>query len=199
MPKLTDSQLVVLSAAAQREDHAILPLPKSIKLNKGAAALVLKSLLRQGLATEKPASPEDEVWRDEDGKRFTLAIAEAGLAAIGVGTSAKPDSRTKPATDAKPKRKLAERSKATKTQTAKTRIGKNPASKQPGTETKQGRLIDLLRRKGGATIEELTKATGWQAHSVRGAISGLVKKKLGLPVASETVAGRGRVYRIAAR
>ncbi len=199
MPKLTDSQLVILSAAAQRDDRAVLPLPKSIKLNKGAAALVLKSLVRQGLATEKPASPDDEVWREHDGKRFTLAIAEAGLAAIGVGMSAKPDSRAKPATDAKPRRAPADGSTAAKTQTGKTRTRKNPAGKKPGTETKQGRLIELLRRKGGATIEELTKAIGWQPHSVRGAISGLIKKKLGLPVASETVAGRGRVYRIAAR
>jgi hypothetical protein len=40
------------------------------------------------------------------------------------------------------------------------------------------------------------EATGWQAHSVRGAISGALKKKLKLKVASEVVEGRGRVYRI---
>jgi Protein of unknown function (DUF3489) len=200
MPKLTDSQLVILSAAAQRNDRALLPLPKSVKLNKGAAALVLKSLVRQGLATEKPASPEDEVWREADGKRLTLAVTEAGLTAIGVDTTAKPDAaRATRATDTKPKRKPAAGSKPAKPAKAKARTGKSSAGKRPETDTKQGRLIALLRRTGGATIEELTKATGWQPHSVRGAISGLIKKKLGLPVASETVAGRGRVYRIAAR
>ncbi len=64
--------------------------------------------------------------------------------------------------------------------------------------TKQATLIDLLRRPGGATIADLVKATGWQPHSVRGAISGALKKKLGLKVTSETVEKRGRVYRIVA-
>jgi hypothetical protein len=53
-----------------------------------------------------------------------------------------------------------------------------------------GFLLELLQRKGGATIAEVTKAMGWQAHSVRGAISGALKKKLGLAVASDKVAGR---------
>lgn len=65
--------------------------------------------------------------------------------------------------------------------------------------TKVARLIKLLRRKNGATIPDLTDATGWQAHSVRGALSGTLKKKLGLAVASDKVDGRGRVYRISGR
>ena len=67
---------------------------------------------------------------------------------------------------------------------------------RPG--TKQALLIDLLRRKQGVTIDEISEATGWQAHSVRGAISGTIRKKLGLIVASEVVEDRGRVYRIPA-
>ena len=62
--------------------------------------------------------------------------------------------------------------------------------------TKQAILIEMLRRPDGATIEEMAARTGWQKHSVRGAISGTLKKKLGLSVTSETVEGRGRVYRI---
>ncbi len=62
--------------------------------------------------------------------------------------------------------------------------------------TKQALLIDLLQRKNGASIDELVKATGWQPHSVRGAISGALKKKLGLTVTSEPIEKRGRVYRI---
>ncbi|WP_420419736.1 DUF3489 domain-containing protein [Pacificispira sp.] len=57
-------------------------------------------------------------------------------------------------------------------------------------------LVDLLKRKRGASIEEVMERTGWQAHSIRGAISGTLKKKLGLDVTSEKVDGRGRVYRI---
>ncbi len=62
--------------------------------------------------------------------------------------------------------------------------------------TKTARLIALLRRKDGATIADLIEVTGWQAHSVRGALSGTLKKKLGLAVASDKVDGRGRVYSI---
>ncbi len=62
--------------------------------------------------------------------------------------------------------------------------------------TKQAILIELLKRPKGATIEQMATKTGWQAHSVRGAISGSLKKKLGLVVTSETIEGRGRVYRI---
>ena len=64
-------------------------------------------------------------------------------------------------------------------------------------KTKQAILIDHLSRAKGATLAELVEATGWQPHSVRGAISGTLRKKLGLAVTSETTDNRGRVYRIA--
>jgi hypothetical protein len=59
-------------------------------------------------------------------------------------------------------------------------------------------MIGLLRRPDGASIEEMAKATGWQSHSVRGVMSGALKK-LGFTIASEKVEGRGRIYRIADR
>ncbi len=68
------------------------------------------------------------------------------------------------------------------------------AKAQP--ETKQAILIAQMQRKDGATIDELVRATAWQAHSVRGAISGTLKKKLGIAVISEKIEGRGRVYRV---
>lgn len=55
----------------------------------------------------------------------------------------------------------------------------------------------MLRREEGATIDEIIAATGWQAHTVRGAKAGALKKKLGLEATSEKVDERGRVYRIA--
>jgi hypothetical protein len=57
-------------------------------------------------------------------------------------------------------------------------------------------VIAMLRRPKGASITDLCKATGWQAHSVRGALSGRIKKKLGFKVTSEKPDGV-RVYRIA--
>ncbi len=81
--------------------------------------------------------------------------------------------------------------------TTKSKNGQSPPAVRQG--TKQALLIDLLKRKKGATIDDAVKATGWQPHSVRGAISGALKKRLGLTVISENVERRGRVYRIVER
>ncbi len=81
--------------------------------------------------------------------------------------------------------------------TAKSTSKQPPSAVRQG--TKQALLVDLLKRKKGATIGDAVKATGWQPHSVRGAISGTLKKKLGLTVNSELIGSRGRVYRIVER
>jgi hypothetical protein len=67
-----------------------------------------------------------------------------------------------------------------------------PVQRRKG--TKQEALIEMLRAPDGATIEEITTALEWAAHTVRGAMAGPLKKKLGLEVTSEKVEGRGRVY-----
>lgn len=66
-------------------------------------------------------------------------------------------------------------------------------------QTKLDTIIKLLKRDTGATITELAKATKWQAHSVRGAISGAIKRKLGLPIENIRDQKRGRVYRVASK
>ena len=67
----------------------------------------------------------------------------------------------------------------------------------PRTETKADVVIKLLRRKNGATIADLQKATGWQAHSVRGLLSGTVTKRMGLGVESKPDSKGTRRYRVA--
>ena len=69
----------------------------------------------------------------------------------------------------------------------------------PGTKptSKLGLIEAMLRRPDGATITQLTKALNWQPHSVRGAMSGALKKKQGLTVVAEKAADGERVYRIA--
>ena len=62
--------------------------------------------------------------------------------------------------------------------------------------TKQARLVAMLDAPGGASIAEIVTAFGWQPHTVRGAIAGALKKRLGLQIGSETIEGRGHVYRI---
>ena len=62
--------------------------------------------------------------------------------------------------------------------------------------TRQEALIAMLRAEGGATIDEIVAALDWQPHTSRGALSGALKKKLGLTITSEKVENRGRVYTI---
>jgi len=70
-----------------------------------------------------------------------------------------------------------------------------PRAKREG--TKQAVLIALLTRAEGATLAQMTEATGWQVHTVRGTIAGALKKNLGLEVISEKQPGSDRIYRIA--
>ena len=80
-----------------------------------------------------------------------------------------------------------------------TKILPKVAAPKTATAPKLGKIdkiIAMMRRPKGATINDLTKATAWQAHSVRGAISGTLRKKQGLNVVSEN-SGDVRLYRIA--
>ena len=187
MNQLSDTQALILSAAAQRPERIALPLPESLR--GGAAAKVVGALLAKGLLQEVDADMRkgEPMWRETgDGHGTTLVATDAGLAAIGIEpddantapTSANDTPSNAPATDT-----------ATKPEAA-------PKARTPREGTKQATLIAMLRAPEGATIEELTAATGWQSHTVRGAMAGALKKKLGLEVTSEKLEGRGRVYKL---
>lgn len=87
-----------------------------------------------------------------------------------------------------------------KTDTEVKQTADNSPPQQPRQRgnSKQQVLVDLLTRTDGATIAQIVAATDWQAHSVRGVISGVLKKKLGLHVISEKPKGGERIYRVAA-
>ena len=177
MTKLSDTQSVILSAASQRTGHLALPLPKSLK--GGAAHKVVNALIEKGLLKEVKANRKlnDPVWREtEDGRAMTLVVTDAGLASIGV----EPEVANEPAAP--------ESTKAVEPATLKER--------KPREGTKQSQMIDLLRRPKGATLTEIVEATGWQQHTIRGAMAGALKKKLGLSISSEKDEARGRVYKI---
>jgi hypothetical protein len=80
--------------------------------------------------------------------------------------------------------------------------GTKNRKRKPGTvavgTTKLAQLEALLRRPEGATLDQISAAIGWQAHSVRGAMSGTLKKKQGLAITSDKAQDGQRVYRIAA-
>ncbi len=181
MPKLTDTHTTILAAAARRTDSAILPLPKSVRANKGAVTRTLNALLKHGLVEENPAGPDDLPWREEGDERFCLTIAADGLAAIGIDPEDRPAPSEQPATKTAP------------------RASKPAAKAHPNTphpDSKIGRMISLMRRKEGAGLSELTETLGWQPHTVRGAVSGKLKKQHGLIVISDRATDRGLVYRI---
>ena len=183
MPKLTDTPTIILSAAAQRPDNIAMPLPKGLHgaaAKKSVAAMIARGWLQE---VEADLRRGDPLWRETgDGHGTTLVATEAGLEAIGIEPvaantvtnprKARPDPAPTPQSSDAPK----------------------PVAVRAG--TKQAQIIALLQRPEGASIGEIVEATGWQAHSIRGMISGALKKKLGLPVTSVKELGRGSVYRI---
>ena len=190
MPQLSDSQLVVLTAGCQRPDRCVFPVTAKLKGN--AAGNVLKSLLNRGLIKEVRAKRDDTVWRhDEERGRITLVATKAAFAALGIDPHDESEDRQTDAADSPPAEvefEPKQRPKAPRT--------KEPKAPRTRDGSKQAQLIAMLRRTKGATIEEIVEALEWQPHTVRGAIAGALKKKLGLEVASEKDEKRGRVYRI---
>jgi hypothetical protein len=201
---LTDTQRVILAAAAARDTGLALPLPTSLGNNRGTQGIILKSLIERKLLTERPAQSGETVWREtEHFERMTLSIAAAGLEAIGIAADTETGSRP---SDLDVTAERLGRSSGVEVEAAAMKQQVAPAAtigSNAGAVTgrragsKLAILTGLLRRPAGATIPDMMEGTGWQAHSIRGAISGALKKKLSLAVSSEATEDRGRVYRLA--
>lgn len=176
MTKLTETQTIILSAGSQRPENIALPLPKG--LAGAAAKMAVTRMIERGWLQEVDANLRkgEPLWRETgDGHGTTLVVTDAGLLAIGIEPVVV-------------KTVVAIREHAAKVAAPK------PSSQRAG--TKQAMLTAMLQRPEGATIAEIVEATAWQAHSARGVISGVLKKKLGLVVGSTKEDGRGSVYRI---
>lgn len=189
MTQLSDTQALILSAAAQRSEHIALPLPESLR--GGAAAKVVGAMLAKGFLEEVDSDMRkgEPVWRETgEGHGVTLVATDAGLAAIGIEPE---DANTAPvgATDA-----------PTEEAASDTTAGPDaaPKARTPREGTKQAALIAMLRAPDGATIDEIATALEWAGHTVRGALAGALKRKLGLTITSEKVEHRGRVYKLPA-
>ena len=176
MAKLTETQSLILSAGAKRPGNIALPLPKG--LAGAAAKMAVDRMIERGWLQKIDANIRrgDQLWRETgDGRGTTLMVTEAGLLATGIEPV------------------VAQTMVAVRKRQVETPAQKPPSA---GAGTKQAMLIEMLQKPEGATIAEMAAATGWQAHTVRGAISGALKKRLGLVIASEKVDGRGSAYRI---
>jgi hypothetical protein len=167
---LTDTQLVLLSAAAQHEEHLVTP-PATPKGR--AAHNALTSLIRRGLVEERLVSAQQPHWHtDEAGQLIGLRITAAGLAALGLDLGEQSDHEATP--DDQPV---------------------SPAQRQaaPRAGTKQDLLLQLVTREQGATINDMMAATGWLPHTTRAALTGLRRKGYHLTRTSSTA---GPIYRV---
>jgi len=227
MTKLSDTQLVLLSNAAIRDDGA---LTRPAKAHPPALATAIKQLLARALVRKTAAGASMPAWgEDDDGSRYSLCITPAGLDAIGVDDSAPRTPLTTGSQTAQTPGQPAEEAELHQPATPLKKRGKRTAEVQAsGSEpngvapppakgrmrasaskeaapqldrqhrpgSKLAAVVAMLRAPEGASIAAIMTATDWQAHSVRGAIAGAIKKKLGLAVISER-RGDERVYRIA--
>jgi hypothetical protein len=179
----SDTQSLILSRAATRPGNLALPLPEG--LVGAAAKMVVGKMIARGWLEEVEANLRrgEPMWRETgDGHGTTLIATEVGLEVIGLEPVVA--SAVASARKAKPKPEPAPDDAETAKLVA-IRAG-----------TKQAQIIAMLQRPEGATVAEIVEATGWLAHTVRGSISGALKKKLGLPIKVEKVEGRGTVYRV---
>jgi hypothetical protein len=144
-----------------------LVLPITSNLKGGALKKVLTALLTRGAIEEVLAAPKQDVWRTDD-EGVTLALKVTKTGCEVVGAK------------------------------RKNRVGKPVnAVQRERSDTKQAKVIAMLKRPAGATVEQIIKATDWQPHTVRGFFAGALKKRLGIEVTSEATEEGKRVYRIA--
>lgn len=163
-PKLTDLHYILLTTAANRANGNLLPPTATIKQERASIMKVIATLIRRSLAEEVATKSVKNVWREQDGQRFSAVITDAGRAALRVADSAgEPTTSEAGANENPPTASVA------------------PAAVQP--DTKQAQLLKLLQCEGGASVAQLAPLLSWLPHTTRAALTGLRKK--GYVIASE--------------
>jgi hypothetical protein len=203
MTKLTDTQLIVLSSAAQH-DEGLATRPAN--LNAAAAMKVASSLIDKGLVREIRAKADAPVWHESDDGRFAVKITRAGREAIGVdedeaqqaaSSAAAPSASKSKKSGSKP----AANRKGGNTPTARPNGAQKKAagvaessSPQIRSGSKQATIVKLMSRPKGATLDELVEATDWLPHTTRAALTGLRNRGFALERINDEATGS--VYRI---
>ncbi len=195
--KFNDTQLVLLSAASQRDDHCLVP-PTDPKRSQAQRAVA--KFLEAGLVKETRAKAGAPIWRrdEQTGHTYALKLTAAGIKAIAVDetppTQEEADRRADhPVGVADPQPEPGTNRAATVNRPDSGAAG-IPMPPRGGTKIAQ--VIELLQRGDGATLAELVAATGWLPHTTRAALTGLRKRGYAIAI-YRTDKPRGSVYRIA--
>jgi hypothetical protein len=149
MTKLNDTQLILLSTAAQRENASLIPLPDNLTAAADKVRKAIAAMIKTGMVEEGEVQDAAHAWRIDGKIQFGARITDAGRAALGLGDPPAGDVESNPASQAAPS-----------------------ATKQ----TKAGLVLEMLRREGGTTLDELVASTRWLPHTTRAALTGLRKK-----------------------
>lgn len=186
--KLTDTQLVALSAASQRTDQCIVP-PEHLK--GGAVPRFTRSLIAKGVAEEIDAAPGMPIIRSDGDHAFVLVITAAGFAALGIEVPDAADASVAASGDPSTGSQSdgidlpAEGGSTSGDSLIPDDAGSMPPaaassgtarSATPREGTKLAQVIAMLERTEGAAISELMATTGWLAHTTRAALTGLRKR-----------------------
>ncbi len=147
MPKLSDTQAILLTHAAQNETASLYPLPQTLRRG-GGITRAIAALVSAGYVEERETQEPGAVHRTDAEVRYGIFATASGLAAIGIV-----DGEQGAAQPPSPE----------------------PAAAAPRI-TKAGTVVALLSQPTGATLPELITATGWLPHTTRAALTGLRKK-----------------------
>jgi hypothetical protein len=169
MPRLSDTQTTLLSAAAARKNRSLLPTPETLKAVGKTCDRAIVSLAKRGYVVETRARSEAATWRrDDGGARIGLMITPAGHAAIGVDEPECADGEI--------------------------RTGAEQVDATPGRPGgKLGAVLAAVEAEDGATLGELAEGAAWQPHTTRAALSRL--RQRGFDIRLETV-GERKAYRL---
>jgi hypothetical protein len=194
--KLTDTQLVLLGAAAQRKDLFLVAPPT---LKSATAQKVASKLISAGLVKEVKAKASDSIWRRGEGASYALRLTAAGAKAIAVDDAAEPEDA------GEENAALANRDQAVILSELDAKYARPSEAMEPGPMrpsaprggSKLASVLALLERDRGATIAELIAATGWLSHTTRAALTGLRKRGYAVAI-DRSDDNRGSFYRIPA-
>jgi hypothetical protein len=195
--KLTDTQLMMLSAAAQRNDRYLIAVPN---LKVAAAQKIASKLIGAGLVREIRAKAGAPVWRrDEDAElSYALRLTAAGVNAVADDKSLEPG-RIDDDGDLRENLALARSSSEELSAPDLSSAGENGAAPQrsslPRGGTKLAQVVELLQQDRGASIAELIVLTGWLPHTTRAALTGLRKRGF-VTAIDRSDKERGSIYRV---